>query len=543
MNLRSMNIARRSIFCFGVIVTLVVAQGLFGLFQMSHVRNEAELVERDAIPGIISSDTLALQLANLRLENVRLIAQPDNVDAGYSKIESMGRSIETEFAKYRSMMGNTEVEKEEHAVVDKLAATYTTYREQVSKIVALIKQGKVQEARESVMPAMATLGSTMDESAVKLQKINFDYANYHGEIGRSLYGKSQQITWIAIFVAISLTVFLSWRMTLSLTLPLKAAILSAQTIAAGNLTQSLDVSGTDEAAQLLQSMSSMQKTLRDTLEHIGRSAEQLASSTEEMSAVMSESAQGLQQQNNEIEMAATAVTEMSQAVEEVASNAVTTSTQSKAASMTARQGQAQLTDTLTAIGALTDNVMDASEQARNLAAQTQNISKVLDVIRAVAEQTNLLALNAAIEAARAGEAGRGFAVVADEVRSLAHRTGDSTREIETMIGSIQLGTNQTVDALLTSAEQARQTQTQATSANEALRTIAQAVGDIDERNMVIASAAEEQAQVAREVDHNLVRIRDLSIQTSAGAEQTHSASQELSRLAGDLSALVRRFKV
>ncbi|MBC3955670.1 methyl-accepting chemotaxis protein [Pseudomonas triticifolii] len=543
MNLRSMNIARRSIFCFGVIVTLVVAQGLFGLFQMSHVRNEAELVERDAIPGIISSDTLALQLANLRLENVRLIAQPDNVDAGYSKIESMGRSIETEFAKYRSMMGNTEVEKEEHAVVDKLAATYTTYREQVSKIVALIKQGKVQEARESVMPAMATLGSTMDESAAKLQKINFDYANYHGEIGRSLYGKSQQITWIAIFVAISLTVFLSWRMTLSLTLPLKAAILSAQTIAAGNLTQSLDVSGTDEAAQLLQSMGSMQKTLRDTLEHIGRSAEQLASSTEEMSAVMSESAQGLQQQNNEIEMAATAVTEMSQAVEEVASNAVTTSTQSKAAFMTARQGQAQLTDTLTAIGALTDNVMDASEQARNLAAQTQNISKVLDVIRAVAEQTNLLALNAAIEAARAGEAGRGFAVVADEVRSLAHRTGDSTREIETMIGSIQLGTNQTVDALLTSAEQARQTQTQATSANEALRTIAQAVGDIDERNMVIASAAEEQAQVAREVDHNLVRIRDLSIQTSAGAEQTHSASQELSRLAGDLSALVRRFKV
>ncbi len=543
MNLRSMNIAQRSIFCFGVIVTLVVAQGLFGLFQMSHVRNEAELVERDAIPGIISSDALALQLANLRLENVRLIADPDNVNASYSKIENLGKSIETELAKYRSMMGNTEAEKEEHAVVDKLAATYTTYREQISKIVALIKQGKVQEARESVMPAMAALGSAMDESAARLQKINFEYASYHGEIGRSLYGKSQQITWIAIFVAISLTVFLSWRMTLSLTTPLKAAILSAQTIAAGNLTRSLDVSGTDEAAQLLQSMDSMQKTLRDTLEHIGRSAEQLASSTEEMSAVMSESAQGLQQQNNEIEMAATAVTEMSQAVEEVASNAVTTSTQSKAASTTALQGQAQLTDTLTAIGALTDNVMDASEQARNLAAQTQNISKVLDVIRAVAEQTNLLALNAAIEAARAGEAGRGFAVVADEVRSLAHRTGDSTREIETMIGSIQLGTNQTVDALLTSAEQARQTQTQATSANEALRTIAQAVGDIDERNMVIASAAEEQAQVAREVDRNLVRIRDLSIQTSAGAEQTHSASQELSRLAGDLSALVRRFKV
>ncbi len=281
----------------------------------------------------------------------------------------------------------------------------------------------------------------------------------------------------------------------------------------------------------------------ETLDRIGKSAEQLASSIEEMSIVMHESAQGLHQQNAEIDMAATAVTEMSHAVEEVASNAVATSNESRAASETAHQGQVQLADTLTAIGALTDNVLDASNQARNLSEQTRNINKVLDVIRAVAEQTNLLALNAAIEAARAGEAGHGFAVVADEVRSLAHRTGESAREIETMISTIQQGTHQTVEALLTSADQARQTQVQAQAANDALSTIAHAVSGINERNMVIASAAEEQAQVAREVDRNLVRIRDFSIQTSAGAEQTHSASQELSRLAGDLSGLVRRFRV
>ncbi|WP_410524893.1 methyl-accepting chemotaxis protein [Pseudomonas sp. DTU_2021_1001937_2_SI_NGA_ILE_001] len=358
-----------------------------------------------------------------------------------------------------------------------------------------------------------------------------------------MFANSQKITILAIVLAVALTVLLSWRVTRSLTAPLSTAVTAAQTIASGDLTRELDLAGKDEAAQLLQAMHAMQTTLRGTLEHIGKSAEQLASSTEQMSAVMSESAQGLQQQNNEIEMAATAVTEMSHAVEEVASNAVTTSADSKAAAETARFGQVQLTDTLTAIGALTGNVLTASEQARHLADQTQNISKVLDVIRAVAEQTNLLALNAAIEAARAGEAGRGFAVVADEVRSLAHRTGESTREIEQMIGSIQQGTSQTVSALLTSAEQARQTQEQARAANEALSTITQAVSGIDERNLVIASAAEEQAQVAREVDRNLVRIRDLSIQTSAGAEQTQTASQELSRLAGDLSGLVRRFKV
>ena len=187
--------------------------------------------------------------------------------------------------------------------------------------------------------------------------------------------------------------------------------------------------------------------------------------------------------------------------------------------------------------------MGAGDRARELAEQTRNISQVLDVIRSVAEQTNLLALNAAIEAARAGEAGRGFAVVADEVRGLAQRTGDSTREIEKMIGSIQHGTGQTVDALLTSADHARQTREQAQSASAALETIAQSVSGIDERNLVIASAAEEQAQVAREVDRNLVRIRDLSVQTAAGAEQTRAASQQLSELAVELNGQLRRFRM
>jgi methyl-accepting chemotaxis protein len=287
----------------------------------------------------------------------------------------------------------------------------------------------------------------------------------------------------------------------------------------------------------------MQATLRDTLHQISGSAQQLALASEEMSSVMSESANGLSEQNQEIELAATAVTQMSHAVEEVASNAILASADSRLARDTAVRGQGELGNTLVAIGTLTENVLGASTQATRLAEQTQSISKVLDVIRAVADQTNLLALNAAIEAARAGEAGRGFAVVADEVRSLAHRTGDSTREIETMIAGIQVGTAQTVDALLSSADQARSTQVQARDANEALAVISQAVSGIDERNMMIASATEEQAQVAREIDQNLVRIRDLSIRTSAGAEQTKNATQELARLASDLGGLVQRFKV
>jgi methyl-accepting chemotaxis protein len=168
---------------------------------------------------------------------------------------------------------------------------------------------------------------------------------------------------------------------------------------------------------------------------------------------------------------------------------------------------------------------------------------VLDVIRAIAEQTNLLALNAAIEAARAGESGRGFAVVADEVRALAYRTQQSTQEIEQMVQGMRNGSSLALDSMQASAARATTTLTLAERAGEALQTITSSVHEIHERNLVIASAAEEQAQVAREVDRNLVNIRDLSVRSAAGADQTSAASHELSQLANALQGMVRRFQL
>lgn len=287
----------------------------------------------------------------------------------------------------------------------------------------------------------------------------------------------------------------------------------------------------------------MRGNLSQTLTQVGDAAHQLASATEQMSVLMVNSNADLVVQNSEIEMAATAVTEMSQAVDEVARNAVATSEESKASSVSAREGQEELNQTVQSILELTRNVGTASVEAQALATRTLDITKVLDVIRAVSEQTNLLALNAAIEAARAGDAGRGFAVVADEVRALAHRTSESTREIETMIGHIQQGTKSTLVALEVSTEQAQRTKQQAESANAVLASIASSVMVIDERNTVIASASEEQALVAREVDRNLVRIRDLSAQSAVRTGQTGSASQSLAELANDLTTTLRQFKL
>ncbi|MGP0171365.1 methyl-accepting chemotaxis protein [Pseudomonas sp. NCHU5208] len=287
----------------------------------------------------------------------------------------------------------------------------------------------------------------------------------------------------------------------------------------------------------------MRHNLRETLQQVADSSSLLASSSEELHAVTEDGRRGLYQQNAEIEQAVAAVTEMTAAVEEVARNAVSTSQATHDTDQSARHGHAQVGRTIDSIRLLTADIGSAGEEVSLLAGNVRNVGQVVNVIRAIADQTNLLALNAAIEAARAGEQGRGFAVVADEVRALAQRTQQSTGEIEQMIGAIQKETEQAVATMNASMERADSTLELAQSAGAALDEITEAIGTINERNLVIASASEQQAQVAREVDRNLVNIRDLSLQSSAGADQTTAASQELSRLAVALSTLLTRFRL
>ncbi|WP_431978037.1 methyl-accepting chemotaxis protein [Pseudomonas oligotrophica] len=348
---------------------------------------------------------------------------------------------------------------------------------------------------------------------------------------------------VTVIAAGLLTWLLAWVFTRSIVQPLAEAVEVAESVAAGDLRRPIETLGNDEPARLLAALKRMQGSLRETVQRIADSSNQLASAAEELNVVTEDSTRGLHQQNHEIEQAATAVNEMTTAVDEVARNAVVTSEASRESDATAQQGRQQVIRTVDSIGLLAADVTTTAGEVEQLAGQVRDISKVLDVIRSIAEQTNLLALNAAIEAARAGEAGRGFAVVADEVRALAHRTQQSTGEIEQMIGAVHQGTDKAVHAMQSSNQRAHATLELARAAGEALDDIARAISQISERNLVIASASEEQAQVAREVDRNLVNIRDLSLQSSAGANQTSAASQELARLAVELNGLVARFSL
>ena len=538
---RHLKISYRTLLSFGAVAVLLIILGISNLIQMAEIRHAGQVIENNSMPSLATADEIALNITRLRVEVLRLVANPDKAVQAKSNqtIATLSEKIKDSFQKYETLLSSDQ----ERKAVNTLKTTFQEYMNILATVQMFVAKEDVPSANKLINTELAPRGIIVNDQNLLLQKINQESATIAGQAAAESYQQAQMIVVVIIVLGVIVTIVLALLLTASIVKPIGQAVTVAKQIAGGDLSQDVKAEGKDEAAELLQALGSMQVSLRQTIGQISDSATQLSSSADEMSAVMEESTRGLQRQNDEIEQAATAVNEMTSAVEGVASNAVSTSEASQASSHSAQQGRAQLSDAIASIEALTSDVLGASQSAEELAEQALNISKVLDVIRAVAEQTNLLALNAAIEAARAGDAGRGFAVVADEVRALAHRTGESTREIESMIGSIQQGTGHTVQALQSSAERARSTLEKANAAGEALSTITSNVADINDRNLLIASASEQQAQVAREVDRSLVSIRDLSVQTAAGAQQTSVATQELARLAVDLNGLVRRFSL
>jgi methyl-accepting chemotaxis protein len=505
-----------------------------------------------AISGIVNNNLVSIyKTSNARTNGVAhyrdlhralllkyINAAPAEFDETLRSMKDNQREVEALFNEYRQ----TPLADDEKAAGDRFEKDWPTYVQLTNQVIAKVVAGDLPGATQLFEQQVAPAYVAMNE---ELKVIVASNNRQSSEASADTAAAASRAYWtlgIGIAIAFIAAILLGLLITRSITRPLGGALRSATQVAEGDLSQTIDTGGKDEIGTLLTALGTMQGNLKSTVRNIAEAADQLASASEELNAVTEESSRGLSRQNDEIQQAATAVNEMTAAVEEVARNATSTSQATQEASLSAEQGRDQVRNAVDSVSSMADEITRSTEKVEVLATRVNEITTVLEVIQAIAEQTNLLALNAAIEAARAGEQGRGFAVVADEVRALAHRTQASTADIESMMQAVRTGAEEAVVAMGKSKTLALTTRAQAVEAGFALDRITEGVSLINEKNLVIASAAEQQAQVAREVDRNLTNIQDLSTQTATGAHQTSASSLELSRLATSFGVLVSKFK-
>ncbi|TBV04336.1 methyl-accepting chemotaxis protein [Stutzerimonas kirkiae] len=355
---------------------------------------------------------------------------------------------------------------------------------------------------------------------------------------------SSRVTQFTVTLLALLIGFLAaWFITRQITHPLNETLLVVNRIAEGDLTGIPDFQRRDEIGVLQQGVQRMGNALRELIGGVTESVTQIASAAEELSAVTEQTSAGVNSQKLETDQVATAMNEMSTTVHDVARNAAEASQAASSADEEVREGDRAVLGVIEQIGLLAGQVNRSAEAMQHLQQESGRIVSVMDVIKSVAEQTNLLALNAAIEAARAGEAGRGFAVVADEVRGLARRTQQSTQEIEDLVAGLQTGTQQVAGELHSSQALAERSVELTRQAGETLAGIAGKVSAIQSMNLQIAAAAEQQSSVAEEITRSVVQVRDIADQSAAASEETAASSVELARLGTRLQALVGRFRV
>ncbi|QQQ50963.1 methyl-accepting chemotaxis protein [Pseudomonas syringae] len=355
--------------------------------------------------------------------------------------------------------------------------------------------------------------------------------------------KSIEMIVAATLLALALSILAAWVITRQITTPLQETLEVVERVASGDLSRNLNVDRKDELGKLQATIQRMTVSLRELVGGIRDGVTQIASAAEELSAVTEQTSAGVNSQKVETDQVATAMHEMTATVQEVARNAEEASEAAVTADRQARDGERVVNEAISQIERLASAVSNSSEAMGALKQESDKIGSVLDVIKSVAEQTNLLALNAAIEAARAGEAGRGFAVVADEVRSLAQRTQKSTEEIEALIARLQSGTQQATTVMDSSRELSTSSVELTRRAGGSLENITKTVSAIQAMNQQIAAAAEEQSATAEEINRSIINVRDVSEQTSAASEETAASSVELARLGNHLQVLVSRFTV
>lgn len=496
---------------------------------------------------------------NKALDSIANKPAPDGQDERQSlhrmqAISHLALNIQQACAEVYSFIYSNDPNKEQGALsaVDRVATELNKIssdatgpqQENLQQVTLAVQQyhSNLQSYAEQVH-AGAEISAQMASLGEKIDTISQNLADNQSNMRDSEAQSAHDLLAISSALALALGLLAAWVITGQIVQPLQMTLKTAERIASGDLRQNVITSRRDELGHLQLSMQRMTQSLRGLIGGIGDGITQIASAAVELSAITEQTRVGVNSQKIETDQVAIAMNEMAATVQEVAHNAEEASKAATVADQQARTGNSVVGEAIAQIERLAIEVGSSTEAMNHLKNESYKIGSVLDVIKSVAQQTNLLALNAAIEAARAGEAGRGFAVVADEVRSLAQRTQSSTEEIEELITSLQDRTQQVALAMESSHTLTEKSVELVRRAGGSLENVTHTVSSIQSMNQQIAAAAEQQSATADEINRNVLNVRDISDQTASASEETAASTVELARLGNELQLMVSRFKV